>query len=457
MQDHLINNSYKDLISENFLRITKLIEAKKLDEAKSLLQKLHYADLADFLDNIEKKRYKQIIPLVSDTLDPETLACINIHKIEEVINTLGDTKTAQLINHLDLEDSIEILENLEEETKKNILDKLDINQKEKILEGVNYPDQASGRFLEKNFLIFKDKWTIERAKQFIKESNIDLEDISSAIVVNNKYHPVGTLTLSSLLKANNEEKSTMNELFSPILQYADCYTDIEHVIFLFKQYSLKIIPVVNKSGKVKGVISLANMIHLVEENAENKFMQLGGGISDLSIFANIFESIQQRFPWLFIHLISSYFTSIIIVQFTESLSKLIILASLMPIVASVGGNVGSQTMTIHILALSNRELTNINMIKKISKELIICTINGILLALIGGMIIYIFLLNFKISIIFSLAVILNFIFAGILGTGVPIILNHFSINPATASGVIITGLTDAFGYFCFLALAYIFI
>ncbi|MBF8246590.1 MAG: magnesium transporter [Rickettsia sp.] len=453
MQDILINDSYQNVISENFIKILKLIESNNLLLAKKELKKLHYADLADFLDNAENKIYNQIIPLISDSLEPETLACINTHKIQPVINVLGIEKSAQLINHLDLEDSIEIIENLDDYTKKNIIQNLDKEQKKKILEGVNYPEQASGRFIEKNYIIFKDKWTVKRAKQFIKDSNIDLDDISNAIVVNNRYHPVGTLSLSSLLKANNE-LSTMNELFSPMLQYADCYTDIEHVIFLFKQYSLKIIPVVNKSGKIIGVISLVNMIHLVEEQAESKFMQIGG-IHDLSIFANIFESVKQRLPWLFVNLISSYFTSIIIAQFTESLSKIIILASLMPIVASMGGNVGSQTMTIHIMALSNRELTNINMIKKIAKELIICTVNGILLAFVGGIIIYIVLLNLKISIIFFLAVVLNFLFAGILGTGIPIILDHFSIDPATASGVIITGLTDAFGYFCFLALAYI--
>ncbi len=443
------------LIDKNYEEIIFLIHDNKIDLAVESLKKMHYADLADILDNMDSKLYSLILPSLVGNLHPETLSCVNNSKKQSIVDNLGIEEASKLINELDLEDSIEIIENLNSDTRSLILDNILVENKQKILEGFNYPEDSVGRYIEKKFVVLKETWTVEQAIDHIKSLQVDMDMLYIAVVVNNKYQPVGTINVGILILYDKAQK--LVTLISPLLQSVDSITNMEHVIFLFKQYSLNLLPVINKSGKLIGVISIHNIVHLVEEYTESKFMHIGG-VRDFNVFANIYSSIKQRFPWLFVNLISAYVTTLIISQFTYSISKQVVLAIIMPIVASMGGNVGSQAMTIHIRALSNRELVNINMGRSLAKEMIICIINGIFLAFIGATVIFLFIdNNFRLSSIFFFAVIINFIFAGLLGTGIPMILNRLSIDPAAASGVIVTGLTDAFGFFSFLSLAYIFL
>lgn len=307
--------------------------------------------------------------------------------------------------------------------------------------------------MEKDYVSLKQVWTAGQAIEYIRSGNISA-DFHAAIVVDNRFKPVGTILLSTLLKSG--ENVRLAELMNLEFKVADTNTEVDELAFIFKQYALTIVPVTNKLGKLVGSISIDSMIYIVEEQAENEFLHLGG-INNSDIFYNLYTTTKSRFPWLFVNLITACLTSLVINQFSGTISKLITLATIMPIVASMGGNAGMQAMTVTVCALANREITSASTLRVIKKEIYVCALNGFLLAAIGIILTYLLFNEMKLSLVFASAVILNFIIAGFLGSCIPIILNRFNIDPATASGVFLTACTDAIGFFSFLGLAYYFL
>lgn len=455
MQDtnNTILADYQDKLAKSFEHITYLIDNDILDDACEALLQLHHADLADFLDNSSQKVYQLILPKIADKLNPATIVCLNDSTKQLVIKALGIKNSAELINQLEIEDAIEVIETFDQDLKNIILDNINPGKRKLILEGFTYPENTAGRILEKNFMAFQSHWTCGQAIDFIRRSNIS-QDFYAAIIVDSKYHPVGNILLSTLLK--NPRNIPLAELMNSEFKIADTYTELDELAFIFKQYALTIVPVVNKQGRLVGSISIDNMIYIIEEQTESEFMHLGG-INASDIFDNLSATVKHRFPWLFVNLITACATSLIIDQFSNTIAKLITLATIMPIVASMGGNAGTQAMTVTVRALINREITNTNTIKVILKEIFVCALNGLLLSIIGIALTYVLFNDISLSIVFALAVIINFTVSGLLGSGIPIVLNNLDIDPAAASGVFVTALTDALGFFCFLGLAYWFL
>lgn len=452
-KQNTIQPDRQDMLEEQFEHITYLLNNDKTDNALELLLDLHYADLADFIDNASKKHYHVILPNIADKINPEFLACLGDGNKQRAIEALGITKSTKLINKLDIEDGVEVIDDLDLDLKKTIIGKLKAVKRKQILEGFKYPENTAGRILEKDFVSFKQHWTAGQAIDYIRRSNIEA-DFHAAIIVNTRFRPVGTLLLSTLLKS--PRNTLIEDLMNKEFKIAETQTEIDELAFIFKQYALTIVPVTNKQGKLVGSISIDNMIYIIEEQTETEFMHLGG-INNSDIFSNLFAAAKHRFPWLFVNLVTACLTSLVINQFSDTIAKLVTLATIMPIVASMGGNAGTQTMTVTVRALANREITNANTRRVISKEISLCMLNGALLAIIGIILTYLLFADVNLSIIFACAVLINFVIAGLLGSSIPILLNHFDIDPAAASGVFLTACTDAIGFFSFLGLAYFFL
>ena len=452
-KQNTIQPDRQDMLEEQFEHITYLLNNDKTDNALELLLDLHYADLADFIDNASKKHYHVILPNIADKINPEFLACLGDGNKQRAIEALGITKSTKLINKLDIEDGVEVIDDLDLDLKKTIIGKLKALKRKQILEGFKYPENTAGRILEKDFVSFKQHWTAGQAIDYIRRSNIEA-DFHAAIIVNTRFRPVGTLLLSTLLKS--PRNTLIEDLMNKEFKIAETQTEIDELAFIFKQYALTIVPVTNKQGKLVGSISIDNMIYIIEEQTETEFMHLGG-INNSDIFSNLFAAAKHRFPWLFVNLVTACLTSLVINQFSDTIAKLVTLATIMPIVASMGGNAGTQTMTVTVRALANREITNAHTRRVISKEISLCMLNGALLAIIGIILTYLLFADVNLSIIFACAVLINFVIAGLLGSSIPILLNHFDIDPAAASGVFLTACTDAIGFFSFLGLAYFFL
>lgn len=455
MQDskNTILPDYQEKLDGIFEHINYLIDNHKIENAKSALLDLHCADLADFLDNTPYRLYDVILPIIVDDMDPETFVWLNDSHKQHAIQAVGIDKAVELISKLDIEDSIEVIDVLSPDLKNEIINNLKKEKKQQIVEGFKYPEDTVGRIVEKHFISFQKHWSVERAIQYIRESNIE-RDFHAGIVVNDKYQPVGIIQLSNLLKSEHDEP--LVNLMNSDFKIADTGTRIDEIAFIFKQYALTIVPVVNKKGKLVGNVSIDNMIYIIEEQTESDFMHLGG-VNTSDIFDNLYATVKHRFPWLFINLLTAFATSLVINQFSSAIEKLIILATIMPVVANMGGNAAMQVMTVTIIALANRKIKQAYVIKVILKEVLVCLINGLMLALIGAFIIYIPFADLKLSIVFTIAVITNFVVAGMLGSSIPIIFDHFDIDPAISSGVVLTSLTDALGFFSFLGLAFFFL
>ncbi len=445
---------HTERFAEVFEHINQLISEDNLLAAVKFLSTLHYADLADFVDNTSHRHYHKLLPLLADNVKPEMLVWLSSANQQPAMEALGIKKSAELIEQLDIEDVIEVIANIDEpEFKESILANLSETKKYQIIEGFNYPPNTVGRVIEKQFITFHKNWTVGQAIDSIKK-NYKQKDFYAAIIVDSKYRPVGNILLSTLLKY--PKSKLILELMNSEFKVVDTYTEIGEIAFIFKQYALTIVPVVNKSGKLIGSVSIDNMIYIVEQQTEKDIMSLGG-VHTQDTFYNFFKTVKHRFPWLFVNLITACITAIIINEFIPTISKVITLAAIMPIVASMGGNAGTQAMTVTVRALANKDISHTNMRKIIIKEIIVCGLNGFLLSCTGVIACFAILGDVQLSIIFGAAVTINFIVAGFFGSAIPITFHHFNIDPATASGVFLTALTDAFGFFTFLSLAYVFL
>lgn len=446
-------SDHEDQFEETFERLNDLLNNDEFDKAVEVMSGLHYADLADFLDNTSQKIYKIIIPLLQDKLKPETLVQLSVGSKPIIIQILGISKSAQLINQLEIEDAVEVIEDLDQDTQSLILEELKTQKRQQIIEGCTYPENTVGRVIERNFVSLQENWTVAKSIDFIRQKHIE-HDYHAAIVIDAKYKPIGIILLSTLLKHQGEEE--IKNLMNPDFKITGLLTNLSELSFIFKQYALTIVPVVNKSGKLVGTVSIDNMIYIIEQQTEKDIMSLGG-VQTNDTFYNLFYTVRHRFPWLFVNLITACLTSVIINQFSLTISKIIALAAIMPLVASMGGSAGTQAMTVTVRALANKDIHHNNILKVIFKEVVVCGFNGIILALIGAMLILVMLYDLNLSIIFTVSVILNFLIAGFFGSAIPITLHYLNIDPATGAGVFVTTITDSFGFFTFLILAYLFL
>ncbi|WP_342268013.1 magnesium transporter [Candidatus Tisiphia endosymbiont of Empis tessellata] len=455
MQNQLKNmlSVHQNQFDETFEHINNLLNNDEFGKAIEIMSNFHYADLADVLDNINQKTYKIILPLLQDTLKPETLVQLSVNSKPLIMQILGVQKSVQLINQLAIEDAVEVIEDLDDLTKEMILNNLKAEKRQQIIEGCTYPEDTVGRVIERNFVSFQEDWTVATAIDFIRHKHI-AQDFHAAIVLDSKYRPIGSILLSTLLKHKGDK--LVKDIMNPEFKITDVFTNLSELSFIFKQYALTIVPVVNKSGKLIGTVSIDSMLYIIEQQTEKDIMSLGG-VHTQDTFYNLFYTVRHRFPWLFVNLITACMTSIIINQFSITISKLITLAAIMPIVASMGGNAGTQAMTVTVRALANKDIHHNNVLRVILKEIAVCGFNGSILALVGALLSLAMLSDPNLSLIFSIAVILTFLIAGLFGSVIPITLHYLNIDPATGSGVFLTTITDSFAFFTFLTLAYTFL
>ncbi|MCC2646772.1 MAG: mgtE [Rickettsiaceae bacterium] len=441
-------------IQHKYERLDNFLEEEDFTSAKETLKSFHYADLTAYLEISSLEKRTTIIHILGEELKPEALVWLDPHIKSSVIKTLGVKQVAGLIDRLDIEDAIEVVEDLSEETKEKILSYLPKAKQAEINEGFTYPENCAGRIMEKNYISFAEHWTVGQAIDSIRRQKNNTKDFYAAIITDIKERPVGNILLSTLLK--HPRTTFIRDLMNEEFKISDTHTDTDELSYLFKHYALTIIPVVNRKGKLVGTISLDNMVYIIEEQAEEDIMHMAG-INSTDIYSRLLVSVKQRFPWLFVNLITAFITSAVISLFEPTIAHMVALASVMPIVASMGGNAGTQTVTVAVRSIAHKDLTSHNAFRVIIKELLTCGFNGLILGVLGAIVVTILYQDISLGLIFVVAVFLNFCAAGFFGSAIPILFDRLNIDPAVASSVFLTALTDCIGFFTFLALAKIFI
>ena len=431
--------------------ILNAINKKNRISLKKLIEPLHPADQADMLERLSNEKLNIFLTILGRSLDPEVLVYLDHNVQEKVFNILGPKVLAKAIPELHSDDAVEILQELEEKDRNVVIKQLPKADRILVEEALSYPEYSAGRLMQREFLAFPGNWTVGQTIDHMRANPQDEEDsFYSIYIVDPAHRLMGVISLSKLLSAKRPVR--LNDLMELKPRNVNVETDQEEVALLFQQYGLVNMPVVDNADRLLGVIIVDDIVDVINEEAEEDLQGLTG-VSDLSITSSFLETAKGRFSWLILNMFTAVLASSVIGLFQEEIEKLVALAVLMPIVASMGGNAGTQTETVAVRALATRQLNYSNLQKFVLKETWVGMINGFLFALLSIVLAYLWFGDKEIAIIMGLAMIANLLFAGVLGTLIPLTLEKFKIDPAISSSVFLTTATDVIGFFTFLGLS----
>ena len=431
--------------------ITLTIEKQNKSGLKKLVQPLHPADQADMLERLSKENLNIFLDLLGKSLDPEVLVYLDHDVQEDVIEHIGPRALAKALPELNSDDAVDILQDLEEKDRDVIIKQLPVANRILVEEALSFPVSSAGRLMQREFLAFPSNWKVGQTIDYMRNQTYDEEDnFYSIYVVDPAQRLLGVISLSRLISSNRPVR--LHELMESDPRSVKVETDQEEVALLFQQYGLVNMPVIDQAKRLLGVIVVDDVVDVINEEAEEDLSGLAG-VSDFSIRSSFIETARGRFSWLILNMFTAILASSVISLFQEEIEKLVALAVLMPIVASMGGNAGTQTVTVAVRALATRQLDYSNLQKFVLRETWVGLINGVLFALFSALLAYLWFGDKLIAIVMGLAMIANLVFAGILGTLIPLTLERFKIDPAISSSVFLTTATDVIGFFTFLGLS----
>ena len=431
--------------------IIHTINNKKKSSLKKLVEPLHPADQADMLERLSNENLNTFLDLLGKSLDPEVLVYLDQDIQENVIDHIGPIALARAIHDLDTDDAVDILQDLEEKDREVVIKQLPSSDRILVEEALSFPEQSAGRLMQREFLAFPSNWTVGQTIDHMRTKPLHEEETFYSIyIVDPAHRLLGVISLSKLLSTKRPVR--LKDLMEKEPRSVTIETDQEEVALLFQQYGLVNMPVIDQLNRLLGVIVVDDIVDVINEEAQEDLLGLAG-VSDFSIRASFIETAKGRFSWLILNMFTAILASSVIGLFQEEIEKLVALAVLMPIVASMGGNAGTQTVTVAVRALATRQLDYSNLQKFVLRETWVGMMNGVLFAFLSALIAYLWFGDKQIALIMALAMIANLFFAGILGTLIPLTLEKNNIDPAISSSVFLTTATDVIGFFTFLGLA----
>lgn len=425
-----------------------------LTSFKNLLLSLYSADIADYIAISNKDTRKEIIEILNEDITGDILLNIDNHIRNSIIDQIGVTKVSQLIHDMDIEDAVYIIENLDKETQKTILAMLPDTTVNLINERLSYPENSAGRVMHPSKISVMDYWTVNQTIDYLRKNKTPDEIFHDVFVLDMKHKLIGSVNVSKLI--SSQPHQTIRGITDPDLITISVNLDMSEVAFIFKQYEIQTAPVTNKFGRIIGTISVSDIIEVAVEETEEDLFKLGG-ISETDLHLSFIESSRKRLPWLLVNMITAFIASYVIRLFSDEIEKMVALASIMPMVASMGGNAGTQTITIVIRAIALKDPLTNDTFRIVRKEVLTSLTSSILISVIAGIAIFVLYNDKQMSMVFAGALITNFFTAGLMGSSIPMLLEKFKIDPAVCSGIFLTALTDSFGFLSFLILAKIFL
>ena len=417
-------------------------------------KEMHPADAADIIEHLSENDRENLIKLNNFKIDPEVFVELNESIQSEIIKYLSSETIVTILKNLESDDAIQILENIDEKNKNAILGSLPPKDRFALLESLSYPEDSAARIMQREFTAIPSNWSVGQTIDYLRENKDLPEEFLEIFIVDNEFKPIGTVPSSKVLRTSRDTK--MISIMSETQLSIPVDMDKEKVGHLFENYNLNSACVVDKNNKLVGMITSDDVLTVLKEEAEEDALRLAG-VGDEEITDGVLKKTKRRFSWLLLNLFTAVIASIVIGFFKEDIEKVVALAVLMPIVASMGGNAGMQTLAVTIRTLATNELTKNNFSQNVLKEFSIGILNGIIFAIISAIIVQLWFQDATLSLIISISMILNMIVAGLFGILVPITLKKFKIDPAIASSVFVTTITDVIGFLSFLGIgAYFF-
>ncbi len=421
------------------------------DQLIALMEPLHGADIADLLEQINAFDRMRLIRLYDKEFDGEILSELDDVIREEVIGLLKPEVLADAVRELDSDDVVDLIEDLEEHQQAAILDVLEDSDRVAVEQSLTYPEYSAGRLMQREVVMAPEHWNVGEAIDFLRASEDLPEQFYHIVLVDPRLRPVGNITLGKLMASRREVllRSILEDAFHiiPVSQ------DEGDVAYAFNQYHLISAPVVDENERLVGMITIDDAMAVLDEEHEEDILRLAGVGDESRLSDSVLETTRQRFPWLAVNLVTSVLASIVIAQFEDAITKVVALAVLMPIVASMGGNAGTQALTVAVRALATKDLTGSNVWRVIRREVAVGLVNGLAFAVIMGVVGLIWFGSAALGGVIAAAMVINLVVAGLAGIAVPVILEKLKVDPALASGAFVTTVTDVVGFFAFLGLA----
>ena len=425
------------------------IKSRDISFINQTLKDLHPSDTANLIENLPKDTREKLIEIEGFNIGPEIFIEINESIQSEVLQLLSDDSIANIIKRLESDNSIKILENLESSKKNSILDKLPPKDRFLLEEGLSFPEDSAARIMQREFTAVPSDWTVGQTIDYLRENKDLPKEFLEIFIVDNDFQPIGTVPSSRVLRTPRDHK--MNSIMRKVPVLVPVNMDKEEVGHTFENYNLVSAGVVNKNNKLVGMITADDIVTVVQEEAEEDVLRLAG-VGDEEITDSVFIKTKRRFSWLLLNLFTALLATWVISIFGATIEQMVALAFLMPIVASMGGNAGMQTLAVTIRAIATKELSSGNFNNIVMKEFLIGILNGIIFAIITAVIVQLWFENLNLTLIISISMILNMIVAGLFGIMVPVSLKRFNIDPALASSVFVTTITDVIGFLSFLGI-----
>ncbi len=417
---------------------------------RMLMDPLHPADKADLLERISIDEIQILVSQYGNEFDPEILPYLDDNVREDVVEMLEPDVLAASLPELDSDDVVTIAEELEPEELDDALAALPARDRVLVEQSLSYPEDSAGRLMQREMVVVPPFWTVGQTIDYLRSTELDNDDFYLIMVTDTAGHPVGEVRLNKLLCAQRPRR--ISEIMDTDIRSLPVTMDQEEVALLFRRYGMVTTGVVDNEGRLAGIITLDDIIDVIDEEAEEDLMALAG-VSDASIRTSVLETLRGRTPWLFVNLLTAIAASIVIGFFENTIEKIVALAVLMPIVASMGGNAGTQTITVAVRAIAMREFSPKLAVTFGLRELYVGVINGVLFAGVTALLSYIWFGQADIALLLAVAMFINLIVAALFGTLIPLLLVKSGVDPAVASSVFITTITDVIGFLVFLGLA----
>lgn len=443
-------------VSDDVIRILRAAvedqTPETLDAARTALAALHPADAADAVEQLSRDQVQDLVRLTPASFTGEILAEMTDDVREDVVHILGARQVAHAITDLESDDALQVIEELPGEFREEVLDEVDPHDRTAMEALLAYDEDSVGRLMQREFVPVPQYFTVGQTIDHIRDLDVDTlpETFFEVYVVDPGFHPMGSVAVSRILRAHRDE--LLEEIMAPVQIRLTREMDKEDAAYLFEKYDLPSAPVVDDDGRLIGMITMDDMMNVIQEEHTEDLLALAG-VSDASLSDTVWETVKSRAPWLVVNLGTAILASAVIALFDNAIHKLVALAVLMPIVASMGGNAGTQGLTVAVRALAVHDITRSNAMRIIVRELMAGFANGLIFAVIMGAVVIVWFDSWGLAGVIAVAMVINLFVAGLAGVLVPLGLKQLGADPAVASSVFVTMVTDVVGFFVFLGLA----
>lgn len=435
----MINSILIGLHENDIAHVRKIVDGLDEYEVANLLESLSIGDR------------QKLIDMIGGYLNPDVLPELNEVVQEQVIDSLDEEQIVHIVNELDSDDAVELLEHMDNEEQRHVINQLSPELKQQVTSSLSYPEDSAGRIMSRDFVSIPESWTVTEAKQYLLTEKELPDEFYTIFLTDSQYHPTGEITLDKLLRAKGSEKLDM--IKDGEIVPVNVYTDQEEVAHMFREYGWMSAVVVDANNRMIGVINIDDVVNIIHEEVSEDILLLSGA-EEGDVYKSVFAIFKSRSIWLITNLFATLLASSVVAGFQDIIGQIAVLAVLMPIVASMGGTTGNQTLAVVVRAIATKELTSGNTWRMIGKEFMVGVCNGLLFAVMIGVITWFRYPEYHaLSMVIGLAMLCNLALASLAGILIPLVLNRFKADPAISSGVFLIALTDSGGFFVFLGLA----